>query len=53
MMGDEFEVWNWERSLYGDYQWVRYFSGESKDDAFAKIEELKGSGEKCVKLVWR
>ena len=54
-MGNEFEVWNWEKCCNGndDYEYVIRYSGENKEEAFKKIEELKKQGSGCVKLEWR
>lgn len=54
IMGNKFEVWNWEKSHWNaDYEWVNYYAGESKKDAFAELERLKADGAPCVKLEWR
>lgn len=53
-MGNTFEVWNWEKSEWNaDYEWVQHYAGESKEEAFAKMEGLKSLGAGCVKLEWR
>ena len=52
-MGNKFEVWNWEKSHWNaNYEWVNYYAGESKEDAFAEVERLKADGAPCVKLEW-
>ena len=54
MMGDKFQVWNWEECLREacDYEWVLHYGGEDKAEAFAKLEELKANHAPCVKLEW-
>ena len=54
-MGNTFQVSSWERAGVegADGFWVIHYSGESKEESFAKMEQLKESGAKCVKLEWR
>ena len=54
-MGYVFEVYSWEQVASGKYEDVVKYEGgsEDKEEAFAKMEELKSKGAQCVTLIWR
>ena len=52
-MGNQYEVWSWERINDDEFMYCAKYAGNNFDEAMRIMKEEKESGIGCVKLEWR
>lgn len=53
-MGYEWEVYVWSFiEQEGEYEYLRYWEGDTKEEALSVMERAATEGYGCIKLEWR